>query len=409
MKRILTLLTTALAVLLLNGCLGDSLKLGSSAAPPSNLQAVAGDGSVTLTWDTAPGVEYWVFVASGSGVTTDNWDSRGGQAFPRATSPYVVPNLTNGQLYSFTVNARIDGGPGGPGAPSVNATPRMLGDTWSNVGPIPESRNLNAVTYAGDRFVVVGDQGAIYSSPDFTASPTWTSLTNPTTANLHAVDYGGVYLAAGAAGTILRSTDGTTWAKQTSGTSKTLYGLANNGANGYVAVGEIGTILSSLGGESWTSSASGTIRNLNAVIYTGSRWIAVGNAGTILISLNALNWTSISAPTTQNLNGLTLGWDATTATPMLIAVGDAGTQLTSLDNGMNWVKSTINAGFNFKAITYGSQFITVGNWGTIYTSSDGGTWTRQTSNTLSLLNAAAYSSSGNIAVVGNGGLILAAQ
>lgn len=410
MKRFLALLTATLAIVLLSGCLEKQLKLGSSASPPSGLQAVAGDSSVTLTWDNTPGVEYWVFYATGTDVTTDNWDTRGGTAIPRATSPFVVPNLINGQLYSFTVNARVDGGPGGPGASSVSATPRMLGNTWKDLSPTPKLHNLNAITYGNGRFVVVGDQGAMYTAPDFTTTPTWSTLTNPETANLYAVDYGGAYLAAGAAGTILRSTDGTTWTKQTSGTNQTLYGLANNGGSGYVAVGETGTVRYSQGGETWSAGNSGTIRNLNAIIYTG-RWVAVGNTGTVRISLNANDWTGVTVPTTQNLNSVVLGWDTTKYPPqaMLIAVGDAGTQLTSLDNGSTWTKSTINAGFNFKHITYGRQFVAVGNWGTIYTSDDGSKWTRQTSNTLSVLNSTAYSETGNIAVVGSDGLVLVAQ
>lgn len=414
MKRFVHLLAAVAVTLLLNGCLGGVLEFGSSAPAPTNVQVAAGDSSVTLNWDTSPGVEYWVFYAPGTDVTTDNWNSKGGQAYPKATPPYVISNLENGATYSFTVNARIDGGAGGPGSPSISATPRMAGASWTDVSPSPASGHLNGIAYDGERFVAVGNEGALYSSPDFKAFTTtvWTSLTNPMSSprpDLHAVIYGGIYLAAGANGTILRSTDATTWTQQTSGTTKILYGLATNGAGSYVAVGQTGTILTSTNGQTWTQQTSGTTNDLRAIAYSGSYWVAVGDSGTLLTSANAIDWTAVAVSTTQHLHGIAYGMDAATDTPMLIAVGNLGAQLTSTDKGSTWTASTINFGLsNLKAIAYGRQFVAVGDWASIYTSSDGANWTKQTSGALNLLNAVAYSAR-NIAAVGNNGIILAAQ
>lgn len=428
MKRLLTLVLFLLTTLLLSGCLGgksETFDFGSPANPPGNLKAVAGDGSVTLTWDSQPGVEYWVFYAPGEGVTTDNWDSRGGHALPRASSPYEVPFLENGQLYSFTVNGRIDGGPGGPGASSVTATPRTLGNRWRNASPRPvTSKHLNAIVYGAGRFIVAGDQGSLYSTPDFVdienQRPDWTALTSPTTENLHALTHGNAFLAAGANGVILRSTDGASWTPLNSGTSKTLYGLATDGEH-YVAVGETGTILISEDGITWKNRSSninwglkGLLGkpDLKAVLFTGTHWIAVGNTGSILVSLNAGDWgppPSMPPLALENLNGITYGMNLFTGMPMLVAVGGLGAQLSSFDNGLSWGKSTINVGVNFQSISFGRRFVAVGSLGSIYTSDDGSQWTTQQSGSISVLNAVAYSESGNIAAVGNDGYIAAAQ
>ena len=39
------------------------------------------------------------------------------------TSPLVISGLTNGVTYSFAMDGRISGGPGGAQTPSVSATP----------------------------------------------------------------------------------------------------------------------------------------------------------------------------------------------------------------------------------------------------------------------------------------------
>ena len=65
----------------------------------------------------------------------------------------------------------------------------------------------------------------------------------------------GLYVAVGSSGTILTSSDGTTWTSRTSDTSKILNGVSKVNSN-FVTVGETGTILSSSDGTSWTSGTS---------------------------------------------------------------------------------------------------------------------------------------------------------
>jgi ABC-type transport system substrate-binding protein len=103
---------------------------GGSAAPaPTGLAVVPGDTVATLNWDMVEGVEYWVFDVPTSGAPASTaamstWIGvAGGATFVKATSPFVVSGLVDGTSYSFSVNGRTNGGPGGPGAAPVVATP----------------------------------------------------------------------------------------------------------------------------------------------------------------------------------------------------------------------------------------------------------------------------------------------
>ena len=74
-----------------------------------------------------------------------------------------------------------------------------------------------------EMFVSVGQSGTILTSSDGTS---WTERTSGTSNNLYGVTYGnGLFVTVGDKGTILISTDGTTWTERTSGTSKTLHGV----------------------------------------------------------------------------------------------------------------------------------------------------------------------------------------
>lgn len=413
MNRLSCLIAAIAATLLLNGCLGGALNLGSSAAPPTNIQVFPGDSSVTITWDSVPNVEYWAFAAPGSNVTTDNWNTQGGSAYPKANSPHLVTGLTNDTQYSFTINGRIDGGPGGPGSLAISATPRLAGAIWTS-GSALSTYDLNGVTYGGV-FVAVGAHGALYSSPDFNAwsTPAWTALTNPSSADLYATTcYKGVYLAAGAGGTIIYSADAITWTQQTSNTTRNLYAIGINGVGGYVAAGQGGAVVTSVDGKTWTaptplSAANG--HDLHGVAYGNLTWVVVGDGGTLLTSTDGTTWTApIGLASTINLKSVAYGVNVDPATNtvtgyLFVAIGDNGVLVSSAD-GATWTQSTIGSTTNpnLKSVTFGRQFIAVGDSGSIFTSRNGTTWTAQTSSTAGNLKAVGHSTT-NYSVVGAAG------
>ena len=75
-----------------------------------------------------------------------------------------------------------------------------------------------------------------------------------------------------------------------------------------------------------------------------------------------------------------------------VSVGNSGTILTSSD-GISWTKRTSGKGEYLKGVTYGNGlFVTVGSLlGIILTSPDGNSWTERTSGTSKYLRGVTYS------------------
>ena len=70
----------------------------------------------------------------------------------------------------------------------------------------------------------------------------------------------------GGDGTILTSSDATTWTSRTSGTSNKIKGITY-GNSTFVAEGVSGTILTSSDATTWTSRTSGTTEHFRRVAY----------------------------------------------------------------------------------------------------------------------------------------------
>ncbi|HUW38578.1 MAG TPA: hypothetical protein VMV91_14735 [Rhodocyclaceae bacterium] len=406
MKRFFAGALAIAAALLLASC--NVTNLGSSADAPTDVVVKAGDGSATVTWTMQPGVQYWLFRAAAPSITTDNWSTLPeARATISATSPQLVTGLVNGESYSFTINARVDSGPGGAGSPSLSATPRLAGNAWSVGTPLGGSQ-LAAVTYGVEtdtttgnivsHYVAVGAGGAMYSGVMNASLDgiTWTALNYAVGTNLNAATFSTtVFLAAGDGGTMLYSTDAATWVPKATGTSNNLYGLATNGSTVFVAVGANGTIITSGDGVTWTARSSGTTQDLTAVTYGNGLFLAVGKHGTVLVSSDAVNWVAEAAQTTANLSSVVYGLvpgtgsAAGTLLPLYVAVGAAGSLITSTD-GVTWTLQSPIAANNLAAVSFNTQFVAVGSGGSIFTSTTGTSWQQQVSGTSSNLAAIAH-------------------
>ncbi len=125
------------------------------------------------------------------------------------------------------------------------------GDTWTLLNPLPQSNQLQAVTWSGSQFVAVGY-----------------------------------------AGTILTSPDGVNWTTRTSGTTQILRAVTWSGSQ-FVVVGDEGTILTSPDGVDWSTQDSGTVQLFRAVTWSGSQFVAVGlySDSAILTSSDGVHWT----------------------------------------------------------------------------------------------------------------------
>lgn len=96
--------------LMLNSCgVGSGKKKGAQNLPssPASLTARAGDGFVTLKWDSVTdAVSYNLYMSSVSGVTKGNYtELTDGVKQTSVTSPFKQINLTNGKTYYFIVTA----------------------------------------------------------------------------------------------------------------------------------------------------------------------------------------------------------------------------------------------------------------------------------------------------------------
>ena len=460
----------------LSGC--NRLIQGAPQPAPTDVSVVNGDTSAIVNWTTQPGNQYFIYWDNGSNVTIDSCSSS-----PTCTAaafvspPFVITGLVDGQTYSVTVNARTEGAKGGPGSPPKLVSPQQAGasTTWSPGNPNPVGTyDLLGLTYGtyifnspvnnlGSGYVAVGANGALdYGIVGGNGILNWTPiLGNPLPSiTLYGVAYSDpIYVAVGASGNILYSSDrANTWTQLAATTTTTttaatlpactlttptacdLYSIYSNHAGFFIAAGANGRILysSGSGGVNWSlpTNLPAITNNLRSITFGDVTYVAVGDSGALLTSPDANNWINLTSPsiTSANLTGVAYGYvtsiSATTGvitqTPTFVAVGSGGEVLTGTYNTsgvLQWSPHPISLNPNLTAVTYGirtggnaltqniiaseGQFIAADSVGNVYTSSDGVTWSTAQSLTafggtqsINAIAAGPY----DYTVVGAGGL-----
>lgn len=209
------------------------------------------------------------------------------------------------------------------------------GITWTEA-LAPDDFTLYSVRRTGGQVVAVGfddgdDLPAIYTSA---TGDTWTRRTLPPLSgapslagkSLYGVAaFGGLIVAVGDNGLLLRSIDGgSTWVKQAIalGTNESFTDITF-GNNLFVAVTDGGSIWSSNNGSTWTKRRTANGVLLSRILVAGNQFFAVGDRGATAYSFSGLVWQQGVANTGQGLYGS--GWNGTT----LIVVGAGGTILSS--------------------------------------------------------------------------------
>jgi hypothetical protein len=196
-----------------------------------------------------------------------------------------------------------------------------LGVVWQALENKPTTNSLQGVTvFSNSLYVITGNKGGIFTSPDGT---NWTTRSSGTTNLLSSVTaWPGGLVASGDNGTIITSPDAVSWSKHSPLTSQWLYRV--RWLNGVLlAVGQNGTIFSSTNGTSWTSRASGTTNWLTDVVFIEDTWFAIGFNGTVLTSSNLVNWVNRGTATKKPL------YAAATDEGQMILVGAEGVILRS--------------------------------------------------------------------------------
>ncbi|MFC3803947.1 S-layer homology domain-containing protein [Cohnella sp. GCM10012308] len=264
-------------------------------------------------------------------------------------------------------------------------------DAWTIRSPLPTGNELNNVAYGNGIYVAVGANGAILTSTDGT---NWTSRTSgaPIT-SLNDVVYGnGKFVVVGNSGKILTSIDGSSWTTQDSTVTNSLNGIVyGNGV--FLAVGDTGRIVTSPNGTDWTARPNSNGSALYEVTYGNGMYVAVGANGTIMTSNNLTTWTKVTNSTTTNsLSGVTYG------NSLFVAVGVSGTVVTS-NNGTSWTNRTIDTTTYMTDVTYvNGMYVAVDYYGLIVASSNGTSWTSQASGFSGRLYAVVYGNGMYVAV-----------
>lgn len=199
----------------------------------------------------------------------------------------------------------------------TNTTFNTLGMIWTKVVAFT-TNTLQGVAASSSSYLVCGDGGSIFTSPNGT---NWTSRVAPTTDFLSGVAFSPVgWVCVGKRGTLLRSVDGVSWTKMELGTTNWLYRVRYVGG-AFVALGQNGSIYTSTDSITWTSRSSGTKAWLNDATYMNGKWWIVGTQGLLLSSSDLFDWTTVPVPTVKSL------YAATTFEGKLLCLGVEGVVL----------------------------------------------------------------------------------
>ena len=260
----------------------------------------------------------------------------------------------------------------------ILASPDGTTDEWVDVSLAELPQSLAGVTWenVNNQFLVVGAGSTVLTGD----GSNWVQadLGNLGGAfNLQDVAWlGDRYIAVGNNGAILTSNgDGSAWGVQNPGVvfgNTAFNAVAHNGMT-VVVVGGNGTILTSADAMKWQELPPPTNNDLNDITWDGSQFVIVGSNDTILTSPDGVAWTS-HLPGTADINFVAVTqWDAgLPATPIVAAVGSSGTFVLAPDadpgvivptgtnerlGGLAWVDDGVGSPY----------FMMVGNNGTVMT------------------------------------------
>lgn len=267
--------------------------------------------------------------------------------------------------------------------PSVSSTD---GTTWttSNAGT---NRQLYAITHDGTQFVAAGERY------DFTAPAGWKNWVTTSAdgaawteryftggSGLRAVAVGGgVYVAAGGSGVVLRSTNGTTWSPVSIAgvtTGVTFDGLAWSGSvfllTGYSGTNGAVQVFTSGDGLNWVNQSAGagvaSWQDLRKSAWLNNRFVSSGWYSQLRVSTNAGASFTTTRTDSEETPGLAYGGGIYFAAGVNHSASDADIDVLSQD-GVTWYAFTAPTTTDRNgAAFFNNTFITVGNAGSIWQS-----------------------------------------
>jgi hypothetical protein len=240
------------------------------------------------------------------------------------------------------------------------------GLSWQPVTGLSFNYWLSGVAYGTNTFVVVGENGLIATSPDGT---TWTRRTSGTTMYLNGVAWvGNQFMAVGEGGKAFSSPNGTVWQAVTTGATNALYASSGT-TNSLLVAGNVELRLRETA--SWSNELSATLLSsapswpYYTTIWDGAGYFAAGSTG---LTTESYKTNSTTQWTTETNSIRIWLWQVARTPSNYVAVGDLGTILTSPD-GIDWdVELTPASATNSVLLGVGgsiSFFLAVGSQGTV--------------------------------------------
>jgi len=164
-----------------------------------------------------------------------------------------------------------------------------------------------------------------------------------------------------------------------------------NYANGvWLVGGDSGYLATSTDLTTWTARTSGTIGTIVYVIWTGTNYVATAQSSGVIYSSNLISWSNATG-----LGGVSIVYDiAANGSTVVISTTTTPFTYISTNNGQSFVgtsSTTANASNTYPSLRYlGGYFILATGASSLYTSTDGNTWTLQTDGTTDAYSGLAY-------------------
>lgn len=280
-------------------------------------------------------------------------------------------------------------------------------DTWAWRNPLPQGHALTSVTFGNGRYVAVGAHGTVLISSN---RLDWTVASTGRDEFLGSIAFGAGHFLAVSRDRVIASTDGTVWTRSYSNFGGAFTAISyGNGL--FVAVGaedfNRNNLFASTNGVEWSAYSVRTRLSLRAV--------AVGDIGIAAFG----DWGAGEFSNRSFSGGLSAVFPI--AGPFVVAgVAAAGSQFVSvLNTGAiytahpfdlrphGWEPVAFMSAQPLTAIHHtGSQFIAVGLSGTILTSPDGVHWTSRTGAGSANLSGVTQGELGPVAVGENGAIVI---
>jgi len=287
---------------------------------------------------------------------------------------------------------------------SLNVTPRRALDRWTWRNPRPQANDLHHIVFGNGRYVAGGEGGALVTSTNGTD---WTAVPLNNEYSVVSLASGnGVFAAliSDSAGLplVFTSDDGLTWAPReipglhyltTIAFAKGefhAYGLPVGGATPRQAV--------SVNGVTWNSTLAPSFAFAPDSLAYGNGIYVAAAYYYFFVSTDGVQFTRVAVPN-SGFRRITFG------NGQFIAVGYYGGIWTSTD-GIRWTQRNSGTVLNLAGLAAGNgRFIVVGDDGTLLTSTDGAAWTAGNPGTGKNLNDVLFDGT-QFMLCGNDGVIL---